>query len=179
MFSGGKMRILLLGLILFGLMGCSDGGKFELTRRETEKLSDEVVAAWALLSKTPKIPANLQEAYLKLDMALLKYPNADPELIALAKDSRESLKATFDLAKQAEWSTENIVNAMLYTVNTFIGQGETLLDANKKFYADKKQIFENVNKLSLQVKPLSEKLCKKYQVSCKVDEPAKNKKEEK
>lgn len=159
-------------LALLGLIGCSDGGNAELTRQETEKLSDEVVAALKLIPKSLKAPI-FQQAYLKLDGALLQYPNADPELIVFTKDSREFLKSMFDLAKQTEWSTENIINGIFYVANTLTGHGESLLEANKKFSEEKNQIIENINKLSVRGQQLSAKLCKKYQVSCKEELPAK------
>lgn len=155
------MKIVLY-LVLLGLIGCSDEAKLD-----TEKSATEVTAIWETLPKKNLTATDFQNAYLKLDQILIKYPKIDSELLSFLKESREFLKSAQEVIKQNEWSVENAVKNAIYTVNTLTGKGENLLDAKKQSSVQYQQVMEQGNKLEVQSMQLSAKLCKKYGVFCK------------
>lgn len=164
-------KLWFIGLALL-IVACTDE-KAALIKQETENLLREVNTVRNVILKTDVTALSFQDSYLKLDRTLMQCQSADPELIEFAKATRELLKSAYDLNKQSEWSTENILNKTVYAVNTFTGKGENLLDMNKQLKVKQQQLIEQRNTLDVQALQLSVKLCKKYQVSCKVDQPAK------
>ncbi len=157
-----------LWLVLL-VTACVEDEKAALTKQETENMVKEVVATWAAVSKPDVAVPIFQDSYLRLDRVLMQHQHADPELIGFAKVTRELFKSAYDMGKQNEWSTENILNKTVYAVNTFTGKGENLLDMNKELKAKQQQLSEQRNALEVQAQQLATQLCKKYQISCKVN----------
>jgi len=159
-------HLIYLSLIL--LVACSDAEKAEVSK-QTDLMLEEVTAI--LSDKKSKRDAQFwQNTYLKLDIALEKYKKADPEAIELTREARNILESVYELFDKYEVSLGNSSNLLSYMINTFTGNGTTILDATTEAKTRQKQIVERVNKLNFHGEQLEAKLCDKYRIRCPATE---------
>lgn len=114
-----------------------------------------------------KAEETFQQGYLKLDILSEKYPQADPEAVAVVKEARVFFEFVYDVTKEYGPSSGLFVKLISYSVNTITRTGKTIPEAIKEADGKQKELAERTNKLQFHLDQLEINMCSKYQIRCK------------
>jgi hypothetical protein len=137
------------------------------TSKQTKLMLEEVDATFNLMKTENKTSELSQKVYLKLDILPEKYPQADPEAVAIVKEARGLFEELYIKGREYEPSMAAFAKALGYAVNTVTNNGRTLQESLNEMENAKKEISERANKLQFHFEQLGTNMCSKYQIRCK------------
>lgn len=177
------MRVLIY-LSLLCLVACSDeeamkaakaaeqakiaeAARVAETSKQTKLMLEEVDVTFNLMKTEKKTSELSQKVYLKLDILPEKYPQADPEAVAIVKEARDLFEELYVKGREYEPSMTALAKTLGYAVNTLTNNGKTLKEALNEVENSQKEILERANKLDFHFERLGTNMCNKYQIRCK------------
>lgn len=187
------MKILIY-LSLLCLVACSDEEAMKAAKAaeqakiaeaarlaETSKQTKLMLEEMDLVFNTIKTENNAgkkladiyQKGYLKLDILPEKYPQADPEAIAVVKEARVLFEFVYDIMK--EYASASKLELFMKFINhsavALTSKGKSLPEAlgslSQELTDKQKELDERENKLQFHLDQLEIKMCSKYQIRCK------------